>query len=187
MNQDAKEAALRLLDYSDRTEKELRGRLLKKKYIEKDIDEVIEFLKEYGFVDDERYAKLYIAGGMRNGKGSVRLKNKLIEKGIPGEIIKQHIAEDIDPDTELHNCIRQALKILGLQDMFEPDPENNICRTDSSDYHYGLQGSFSTDADGALPEISEKDFARLARRLATAGYPAKYIYASIRKISNLYH
>ena len=52
----ARESALALLEYRDRTEQELRQKLLDREYSKDEIEETVRFLREYRYLDDEAYA-----------------------------------------------------------------------------------------------------------------------------------
>ena len=52
-----REYALRLITIKDRTEKELRDKLKEKNFDENTIEEEIEFLSNYGYINDKRYAE----------------------------------------------------------------------------------------------------------------------------------
>ena len=85
-----REAALKLLDYQDRTSSELRDKLIKKGFSEDAVDEVVSSYEESGLVNDERYARLYAQSKLSAGKGSRWIKQKLREKGfdVPEGIYK---------------------------------------------------------------------------------------------------
>ena len=56
----ARESALALLEYRDRTEQELRQKLLDREYSKDEIEETVRFLREYRYLDDEAYAMRFI-------------------------------------------------------------------------------------------------------------------------------
>ena len=88
-----REAALKLLDYQDRTSSELRDKLIKKGFSEDAVDEVVSSYEESGLVNDERYARLYAQSKLSAGKGSRWIKQKLREKGISPEITENALEE----------------------------------------------------------------------------------------------
>ncbi|HBQ50961.1 TPA: hypothetical protein DD690_03190 [Candidatus Daviesbacteria bacterium] len=73
----------RLFSFRDRSEKEIRDYL---KDSEK-IDEIIEKLKEQGFLDDEKFAKAWVESRRRKF-GLRRIKQELVQKGIDREIVE---------------------------------------------------------------------------------------------------
>lgn len=97
--------ALRLIEFRDRTQKELYDKLKEKGYSENDIDDEIEFLKSYGYINDERFVEHYIHDAINLKKwGKIRIRTELIRKGIDRDIIDDAIQEaflDIEDDRVL--------------------------------------------------------------------------------------
>ena len=94
----ARERALSLLKVRDRTEWEMRQKLAGGFYPAAAVEETIAFLKEYGYLDDGRYARNYVEiCGKR--KSRAELIQGLRRKGID-----RHMAEELcrecEPDTE---------------------------------------------------------------------------------------
>ena len=87
-----------LLDASPRTEYENRTKLLKSGYIDRYVTPVIDRIKEYGYIDDYAYARMY-SESLRNSKNNSRrmIEQKLYQKGISAEVISE-IMEDISID-----------------------------------------------------------------------------------------
>lgn len=77
----AKLRAVHLLEYMDRTEKDMRRKLQQGDYPPEIIDKTIEYLKGYGYIDDKRYAKRYLSLRLK-GKGHRRLFMELQQKGV---------------------------------------------------------------------------------------------------------
>ncbi|MEG1711299.1 MAG: regulatory protein RecX [Clostridia bacterium] len=104
---DAIETAYRSLERSTKTEKQMRTYLKDKGFIEEVIFAVIEKLKEYNYIDDEKYAMNYCEN-YKLGKGIRRLAYELKEKGINDCIIEN--ATEINKDDELNRAIELAKK-----------------------------------------------------------------------------
>jgi len=86
--------ALKLIEFKDRTEKELRGRLLEKGYDENSVEDEIEFLKNYGYVNDARFAEHFTSDAINIKKwGKMRIRTELARKGIDSEIIENTIED----------------------------------------------------------------------------------------------
>lgn len=89
----ARESALSLLEYRDRTEQELRQKLLEREYSKDEIEETVRFLKEYRYLDDEAYAMRFIRS--QSGKKSARqIRATLERKGVNREIIASCLEEE---------------------------------------------------------------------------------------------
>ena len=152
-----REAALKLLDYQDRTSSELRDKLIKKGFSEDAVDEVVSSYEESGLVNDERYARLYAQSKLSAGKGSRWIKQKLREKGISPEITENALEELKDSESiedESVLCLRKALSICGLSDRFEVDEYGEIVSALYDPYDtYSLtfaDGSAAAGSDTAL-------------------------------------
>lgn len=88
----AKNKALNLLANSEQTEKMIRDKLKNSFYTEDVIDKAIEFLKSYNYIDDSRYARMYIET-YKNSKSIIILKRELYMKGVQGDIIDSLLEE----------------------------------------------------------------------------------------------
>lgn len=82
----AKDYAAKLLSFCDRSEKEIREKILKKGYSETECEEAIAFCREYGYIDDNRYAQHFVHDAVELKKlGKARIKMELRQKGIDEE------------------------------------------------------------------------------------------------------
>lgn len=93
----AKKRALNLLIKNDFTEKKLRDKLAENKYPELCINEAIDYVKSYHYIDDSRYAHSFIVSKASSSSKSV-IRNKLIEKGISKDIIDRELMEYYEND-----------------------------------------------------------------------------------------
>lgn len=86
--------ALHILARSPRTEAELKRKLKEKRYAEKSIAQVLDYLVSIGYINDVSYTESFI-GAMRNNSGvSTRsLYYKLAGKGISSDVIEQKLQE----------------------------------------------------------------------------------------------
>lgn len=111
----ARERALYLLDDSYKTEQQIQDKLKAGCYPEEIIHKVIEYLKEYGLIDDLRYCKLYI-----DYKSSSKSKKKLIQdlymKGVQKNIIEQAFLEsDYVEEDSLGKVIEKRISRYDLE------------------------------------------------------------------------
>lgn len=84
----AKEKAFRFLGFKARTEKELTDKLRKEEIPQDIIPDVIELMKRYDYINDERYAREYAAERVRlKGHGRRRIEYELKNKGVNAEYI----------------------------------------------------------------------------------------------------
>ena len=91
-------AGLRLLSYHDHSEKELINKLVQKGHKFENAVSACEKLKEFRYIDDERFAENY-ANNLIDRKGmSIRgIKNELFRKGVSREIA-DIVCENLDND-----------------------------------------------------------------------------------------
>ena len=112
----AKEKALYLLDSSYRTEREIRDKLKKGLYPDEIIVEVVSFLKEYNFINDYRYACLFIEYKSAK-KSKKQIVMDLIKKGISKDIIdKAFEVADYDDSKSLKAIISKNVSRYNLRD-----------------------------------------------------------------------
>ena len=98
----------RAMDYLGRglkTAKQMRDYLEKKGYEKSVVEYVITKLKEYRYIDDEAYAKLYVERNVST-KGDRRLKQELIQKGIAVSRAEEYATTD--DEQALTNATRLA-------------------------------------------------------------------------------
>ena len=78
---DARRKAMRLLEHMDRTEKGLREKLRQAGFTSQAVDHALTYVEAYGYIDDERYARTYIAYRM-DTKSRQKIIRELMGKGI---------------------------------------------------------------------------------------------------------
>ena len=197
MLDDVREAALRLLDYQDRSAGELRDRLLKKSFREDEIEEVISSLADCGILDDRRFASFFAQSKFASGKGRVYIINKLKEKKISSSVIQDVMEELMEEENESILCLRKALSLCGLSQRFETDDSGEIVPAFSWDI--SPESELETETVGyfepsdekirrdrkACYAHREKEKAKLTRRLISAGFPPGIVFETVRKIERL--
>lgn len=87
----ALDKALTHITASMKTEKELRAYLAKKGYLQDVSDYVVEKMKEYGFLDDEAYARAYAESAGKK-KGRRLIASELRRKGVSDEEVEGALA-----------------------------------------------------------------------------------------------
>lgn len=94
----AKSKALSLLNFSDRSDTELRNKLREYGFNDSMIDRTMTYLYEYGYVDDERMASAYIRSRMHT-KSKYYIQRELQQKGIRDDIIEELLTREYDNET----------------------------------------------------------------------------------------
>lgn len=80
------------LYYRQRSEKELRTKLAQKKISGKNSDKIIEFFISHKFLNDEEFARSFVANELlKKPSGKRMIYRKLMQKGISKEVIEQII------------------------------------------------------------------------------------------------
>ena len=87
----ARRRAMYLLQRMDRTEENLRQKLLNS-YPPDVAEEALEYVKSYGYVDDERYARNYLAYRIQS-KSRQKLFLELYQKGVARQTVEDAWAE----------------------------------------------------------------------------------------------
>lgn len=98
-----KESALRTIERSYKTEKEIRDKLLSKEFDSETIDSTIDFLIEYGFIDDSKFVSMYIKDRIRT-QGRNKIRYSLISKGVNKLLIEEAFST-LDRDDEMERAI----------------------------------------------------------------------------------
>ena len=134
----ARDYALKVIGFKDRTEKEIREKLTQKGYDEIIIEDETEFLKSYGFINDSRYAERFTHDAINIKKwGKARIKTELLRKGIDREIIENTI-EDIFSELEDDRIFTEMQKRFKNSDFSNMKERTRI-------FNFYLRRGFSPD------------------------------------------
>jgi regulatory protein len=96
------EYASRILSRKDYSEKDLLKKISEHFGFD-EAREAVEKLKEYGYVDDERFRDMYICSRVRSGYGIFRISSDLYEKGLDDDL------SDIDEICEKSHINRHEI------------------------------------------------------------------------------
>lgn len=94
----AREKAVYYLQFSGRTESELRKKLAEQEFSPASVDSAVEFVKQYRYLDDEDYARRFVE---KNGqkKSRKQMMYELTAKGVSREILDR-VFDDMQVDEE---------------------------------------------------------------------------------------
>lgn len=110
--QRARERAWRLLARRARSRRELTRRLEAAGFAPEVVARVVESLAESGLVDDLSFARQWVRWRLQEHPLGVRgLACELREKGVPGEIIAQALA-DVDEERQFRDALKLARRRL---------------------------------------------------------------------------
>ena len=105
----AKQKAMALLQKSDRTEKELSFKLKQAEYPQIAIDYAIEYVKNYNYIDDNRYLEQYISYKKRTKSMRV-MEMELRQKGISKEQIQEQMEKEaVTDEIAIEKAIRKKI------------------------------------------------------------------------------
>ena len=105
-----KQIALRYATYKSRTAAEVRRKMLEKDFAPEEADYAVQFLEEFGYVNDRKYAAAFLQEIMqRKPAGESRLRQELLKRGVSKHDIDDAFAEAFPPETARDNAFQSAL------------------------------------------------------------------------------
>ena len=130
----AKQKTIAILKYMDRTEQELRQKLMLEEYPPTIIDKTIDYIKGYGYIDDERYASNYVRF-KKEIKSKFQIQNHLYQKGIAKDIINLVMENEYESDEVA--LLKAIKKKTDHPELLDPDKKQkliaSLCR---KGFHY---------------------------------------------------
>lgn len=91
--------------YKKRTENEVRKKCATLNYENDYIDEILDYLKDAGYVNDEIYIKKYIEEIIKlKHMSAAQIRNDLVRRGIDSNLIENIINDDVINDFELESA-----------------------------------------------------------------------------------
>lgn len=114
----ARMKAMRLLEHMDRTEKGLRDRLVQAGFSGEAVEDAMDYVQSYGYINDARYACHYISGRLGT-KSRQLILQELQQKGVDRQtalLAWEEAAETGEPDERV--MVRTA-----VEKKYEPGAE----------------------------------------------------------------
>lgn len=105
----AKDTALRHIEMSIKTVKQVEDKLREKEYSEEIIEKVIGFLHEYRLLDDLKYAQTFLKEKLRS-RGIKKARFELLAKGISKDNIELAMESVSTTSVEEDACLKIAEK-----------------------------------------------------------------------------
>lgn len=99
--------AMHLLERQERTEHQLREKLLQNEYPGEAIEDAVSYVKNYHYLDDERYARTFIHYHQEN-RSRMRIQMDLMRRGISKNVIEICLEEEFASNEQ--EQIRELLK-----------------------------------------------------------------------------
>lgn len=104
----AKRRAMHLLADMDRTESQLREKLLTGGYPEDLAERAMDYVKSFGYIDDERYARQFIAY-KKQTRSRNEIQAQLMRKGLDRDLIRDALEECLGREDD-REAIRRLLE-----------------------------------------------------------------------------
>lgn len=120
----AREYALRLLEYRERSEQEIKERMARKNYDERLIKSTIKSLKNHNLVNDRRFARMWAESCLRRSYGRWKVQADLNKKGIDREIVEEVLRESYSKVDE----VQIALALIQKKWPFLKEEKNTLLR-----------------------------------------------------------
>lgn len=147
----AKLRALHLLNTMGRTEMQLRQKLLDSEYPEDIVEEVLEYVKSFGYVDDVNYSKNFILS-RKEKKSKLEIRMLLQKKGVANDIIDIAMEECLGKDDTI-NAIKEILRKRKI------DPKHSDPKEVQKAFGYLMRKGFRyEDIKNAFSELDYEDF-----------------------------
>jgi regulatory protein len=118
----ARDRALNLLSFRDRSRRELEQRLLRAGYEPADVLETLDALERVGLVDDRRFARAVVeqeAGRRLSGRRAIAVA--LAAKGVSREVAAAALAEIDEPESERRRADELARSRAGRMGGLAPE------------------------------------------------------------------
>lgn len=126
----ASEKAMKYLSSKLKTEQQIKDYLFKQGFNKEAVISAIEKLKNYGLIDDQKFAFSYIRSNPKFSKN--KLKQKLISFGVKQGVVDEVLCNLDDAD----NCLADAQKFVKSKAKDEKFKEKLIRHLTSKGYNY---------------------------------------------------
>ncbi len=108
--------AVNLLAFKDRTKHEIISKLKEKGYSSEEIEDAVDKLSYYGYLNDQNYTISYIKDNTSK-KGKRLIINELGQKGIDRFIIESACEEvEMDEISVIENIVKKRFSQINLSD-----------------------------------------------------------------------
>ena len=122
----ARERALRLINYRDRTSSEIRRRLIGSDFPEKAVEEVVDQLSRAGLLDDGKFSRDWVKSRTASKPmGRLRLSHELRARGVEPKLVEEAL-ESLDNETERQLAHSLASRKLDKMDAGDPSTKTRL-------------------------------------------------------------
>ena len=149
MNTALRDKALTLLSYRAHSRKELSDKLKQKTSCdESDLDDILTWLEDMGFLNDRHYAASVVRHAASKGYGASRIMAELNRRGISKDLWEEALSEIPESDDTLDRLVRTKLR--------DPDDRDEVRRVSAALIRRGYTWDEVRRAMGRLE--TEKEF-----------------------------
>lgn len=122
----ARESALRLLEYRDRSVVEIKRRLIRSEFPEDIVEEVISQLSDCGLLDDEKFSRGWVnSRTAAKPMGRSRLAWELRSKGVDQTTVEGAL-ENLDEEAEFELALSIARKKINKKNSDDSNLKNRL-------------------------------------------------------------
>lgn len=112
---DIQQSAIAFVSYKPRTVKQITDKLRLKGYKKEEIQYAVNFLKEYNYLDDRRYAHSFVKDYLvRKSVSDTKLLAELKKRGVPDDLAKEAVLELYPANDEFELAQKAAEKKLRM-------------------------------------------------------------------------
>lgn len=147
--QQARRKALRLLEHMDRTERGLTDRLRQAGFSEEAAEDAVSYVREFGYINDERYAFNYIMYRIHD-KSRQKIFQELQQKGVDRQTIQSawEEAEELEAPDE------HTLLLSQIEKKYPPDTEIDERQMRRLLGYFARRGFRQSEITSALEELN---------------------------------
>lgn len=110
--QNPRDVALRYLSTRDRTRFEVESHLLEKGFTPEEAAHVLAYLEENHIIDDDDYCERFVRYCIEKGRGPLRIRQDLANKGISPGMIQKVLEVHYGSDMEFESALSEAEKCI---------------------------------------------------------------------------
>jgi regulatory protein len=119
--------ALKLLGGRAHSTGELREKLRRRAANADDVEPMLGRLKEYGYLDDRRYAESYAAARLSNDKlGSARVERDLRQRRVAPALAKKSVSQayqDVKEEDLIEDWVRRKYRLAPKETLFQEEKD----------------------------------------------------------------
>ncbi len=153
---DVRESASYYLSFKPRTRAQVVKHLSEKGFDEEEIEQTVKELEEYHYIDDLQFAVMFAEMGFDKGRGEMRIRRELAEKGVSSDVADAAFYE-LKDEERIPDPYEKALEI-GMQTVMNSTPADTW-------------------------EEKQKLQAKVARKLAARGFSGDVIYTVAKEVT----